>query len=163
MNVTENLIKQRIKDELSIDVEQVEHLTIMSVFRFFKNDCHTLEKYPIVEKDISLVETEYYIDKIGYRRIYAIEVETNRFLDINQDTLELVLKTNKQLREMQEDINHLDFFKADNKTISCKKISIEYDSKKEKETVKQIGIRQEWDYTLPSRRKAEMLANKLKN
>ncbi len=163
MNITdiEKLIKHNIAKELNIDIKQIDRLLVISIFNFPKNDYHSLERYPIVDKGIILVETEYYINEVGYRRIYAIEKETNRFMDINQDTLELILKTNKRINETEEDISHLDFFKADNRNITCQKVSIECDSEEEKETIKKIGKSKPCDYTLPSRRRAEILAKKL--
>ncbi len=162
MNIreTEDIIKQHIKDELGIDAEQIEHLNVIATFNFPKNDYHTIREYPIVDKGIILIETEFYINKSGYRRIYAIEHETNRFMDINQDTLELILKTNKRINETEDDINHLDFFKANNRNITCHKVSIEYDNENNKENLKRLGKSSSCDYTLPSRKRAELLNRK---
>lgn len=115
----------------------IEHLDIAHIIRFDKNDYRYIDEYPIVDKIVTLIEIEYYINGEGIHRCFAIEEKTDRFLDIHSDILNLIMKTNNRINKLEDEIRRLDFEKADDKNIKCTKILIEH--KDGEETVTEIG------------------------
>ena len=100
---------------------RIEHFDITFLVKLKKNDYNVPEQYPIVDKGVTLVEVEYYINGEGTTRCFAIEDGTGRFLDTNNgsDVLNIILKTNKRISEIESEIRRLDFEKADDTNIKC--------------------------------------------
>jgi hypothetical protein len=101
---------------------RIEHFDITFLVKLKKNDYNVPEQYPIVDKGVTLVEVEYYINGEGTTRCFAIEDGTGRFLDTNNgsDVLNIFLKTNKRISEIESEIRRLDFEKADDTNIKCR-------------------------------------------
>lgn len=105
----------------------IDHLDMVHIMKLEKNDYNAPEEYPIVDKGVILAEVEYYINGEGTNRCFAIEEETGRFLDTKKesDVLNLIMKMNKRISTLQDEIRRLDFEKADDQNIKCTKILIE--------------------------------------
>lgn len=136
MFAVENKIRKYLDKEARTNLN-IEHMDIVRTIRLEKNDYHSLDQYPIVDKAIILVEIEYYINEEGIHRCFAIEEKTDIFLDVNSDILELIMKTNKRMNKLEDEIRRLDFEKADDTNIKCTKVEIGY--KDGEETVKKVG------------------------
>ena len=132
----ENKIRKFLDKEARTNLN-IEHIDIVRTIKLDKNDYRTLEDYPIVDKAVSLIEIEYYINEEGFHRCFAIEENTDRFLDVSSDILNLILKTNKRMTKLEDEIRRLDFEKADDTNIKCTKVQIEY--KDGEEIVTNIG------------------------
>lgn len=104
----------------------IEHMDIVSIYKLDKNDYLPIIEYPIVDKAVQLVEVEYYINNEGFHRCFAIEEKTNKFLDVNIDILDLIMKTNKRITKLEDEIRRLDFEKADDTNIKVTKIGESY-------------------------------------
>ncbi len=132
----ENKIRKYIDKEAKTNLN-IEHMSIIYTIKLDKNDYKALEQYPIVDKAIILVEIEYYVNGEGIHRCFAIEEKTDRFLDISSDNLELIMKTNKRMIKLEDEIRRLDFEKADDTNIKVTKKFLEY--KDGEEIVTNIG------------------------
>lgn len=118
----EKIIKKRLKEEYG-DTQSIENLDIIRVFEFDKNSYPVSEDYPIIDKGYILIETEYYIDEEGIYRCFAIEQHTGKFLDIDSNTLSMIIKISKWLSRLEQEVKELDFRKLDDKNV--KKIRLE--------------------------------------
>ena len=100
---------------------RIEHFDITYLVKLEKNDYNVSEEYPIVDKGVTLVEVEYYINGEGATRCFAIEDGTGRFLDSTNesDVMNIIMKTNKRISEVESEIRRLDFEKADDINIKC--------------------------------------------
>ncbi len=136
MFATENIIRKYLNKEANTNLN-IENMNMIRIVRLEKNDYHTKDQYPIVDKTIILIEVEYYINGEGTHRCFAIEEKTNRFLDIDSDILNLIMKTNSRMSKLEDEIRRLDFEKADDKNIKCTKVEISY--KDGEEIVTNIG------------------------
>lgn len=122
---------------------RIENFDITYLIKLKKNDYNVKDQYPIVDKGVTLVEVEYYIDGEGTTRCFAVEEETGRFLEVSldigrkSDIMNLIMKTNKRISEVESDIRRLDFEKADDTNIKCTKVLIE--NKNGVETVTNIS------------------------
>lgn len=135
-------IEKKIRVRLDKDARtnlRIEHFDITYLIKLKKNDYRASEQYPIVDKVVILVEVEYYINGEGTTRCFAIEEGTGRFLDANNesDIMNMIMKTNKRISEVESEIRRLDFEKVDDKNIKCTKVLTEHTNGKE--SVTKIG------------------------
>lgn len=117
-------IEKKIRTHLDKEARtnlRIEHFDITYLVKLKKNDYNVSEQYPIVDKGITLVEVEYYINGEGTTRCFAIEDGTGRFLDSTNesDVINIIMKTNKRISEVESEIRRLDFEKADDTNIKC--------------------------------------------
>lgn len=122
----EAIIKKCLKEEYE-DKSSIENLDIISVFELDKNSYLVSDDYPIIDKGCILIETEYYIDGRGIYRCFAIEQYTRKFLDIDSNILSIIIKLNKQVCRLEQEIKELDFRKLDDKRVKKKRFEIEHE------------------------------------